>query len=1048
MSRMVGQREPTRDTETATSVALSRDPVSRFARLAAVTFLGLLILVNVVVLAFHLTAPHVEVTLTPDGINSDGGFAFLAPLDVPVRFPYRLSSDDVPGGLSRLVLREDGRPLGPAHVLHQEIRDLGGGRYSHWGAMVHFSASDNSDPRRNGRSYTATDREVVSPRLVSILLGADLIAGAALAGLGAVVGLPLAARNRKRVAQAMADTWRARARPIPVVITLLLVLALANVAVLVFHLTAPAIEVTLAPDGINSDGGFAFLAPFDVPVRFPYRLRSDDAPGGASRPVLREDGRPLGPAHALHEDIRDLGRGRYSHWGATLHFSASDNSDPRRNGHQYTATDREIVSPQLVSTVLGADMIAGVALFGLAVAVGLRLGARNRTRVMATGSIALCVGVLGFALISPGLRHLLVLIAASASMLYGASRLLARSPWALVVAEPHPLSRPRCVGLRLQVAVVSVAAVFLYAGPVQIYPAPGWADPSIYHGYFVHYAFNLFLTGPTYFSERFAFVLPGMLLFRILPVDAAYYAMALLPTVVVALSLLSIGTGFAGRKVTVAILILTAANVLVIAPVGQGYISGIVLAALLAGYALLLRSAGQDRFGLATFGAGACFAVAVFTNPIALFYLQGGLIALLIVYPHFRRSWLARSGWGLAGSLVTLLAFALASKALTGSFDFLTPELKMSADAGDTPFKMPLARWLPHAIRLAYILILAACGILALLRCSPARAVQRRPAFLALCWAITSLLSAGGVLVAADVVLGNAFLMTWFYSCYFVIYTTVIAAAVLDLARPAHLSLRAKTALQLGCLLGGALAVAGALATQGVDPPRLHPIALAIFGGALTLACLWVSFGEGGRSRRLGVLPALVATLVPVVILDLNPDTRHVFVYDDPSFRDSTLLAAEADRYIFTNLHGRLPLFWYSPGAYTRATTRLRDWEFPYGGVYPLWFRGPRAYNLLDQIWCYYYTAPLQDHEDAEDIDRSTPDWVPVLTRPVPKAIVVLSRDPLDGWRAADRAAELFGADLVPEDHTLITRGTLAVHVWILAIRDPGHIKPRPFEPS
>jgi hypothetical protein len=51
-----------------------------------------------------------------------------------------------------------------------------------------------------------------------------------------------------------------------------------------------------------------------------------------------EDGRPLGPAHALHALIRSEGRGRFSHWGPqqVLLFSTSDNSDPNRNGRVYT----------------------------------------------------------------------------------------------------------------------------------------------------------------------------------------------------------------------------------------------------------------------------------------------------------------------------------------------------------------------------------------------------------------------------------------------------------------------------------------------------------------------------------------------------------------------------------------------------------------------------------------------------------------------------------------------------------------------------------------
>jgi hypothetical protein len=66
------------------------------------------------------------------------------------------SGDDLdrPSG-SRLVLLEDDRPLGPAHALHETIRQHGGGRYSHWGDRVYLSTRDGSDPNRNGRRYVA-----------------------------------------------------------------------------------------------------------------------------------------------------------------------------------------------------------------------------------------------------------------------------------------------------------------------------------------------------------------------------------------------------------------------------------------------------------------------------------------------------------------------------------------------------------------------------------------------------------------------------------------------------------------------------------------------------------------------------------------------------------------------------------------------------------------------------------------------------------------------------------------------------------------------------
>jgi hypothetical protein len=52
--------------------------------------------------------------------------------------------------------------------------------------------------------------------------------------------------------------------------------------------------------------------------------------------VLCEGNSVLGPAHAAHADIAKEGGGRYSHWGNTLLFSTSDNSDPNTNAQSYT----------------------------------------------------------------------------------------------------------------------------------------------------------------------------------------------------------------------------------------------------------------------------------------------------------------------------------------------------------------------------------------------------------------------------------------------------------------------------------------------------------------------------------------------------------------------------------------------------------------------------------------------------------------------------------------------------------------------------------------
>jgi hypothetical protein len=55
---------------------------------------------------------------------------------------------------SSAAMFEDGRPLGLRNAPHAEIREVGRGRYSFWYDHVYFAASDNSDPRTNGRRYT------------------------------------------------------------------------------------------------------------------------------------------------------------------------------------------------------------------------------------------------------------------------------------------------------------------------------------------------------------------------------------------------------------------------------------------------------------------------------------------------------------------------------------------------------------------------------------------------------------------------------------------------------------------------------------------------------------------------------------------------------------------------------------------------------------------------------------------------------------------------------------------------------------------------------
>ncbi len=122
----------------------------------------------------------------------------------------------------------------------------------------------------------------------------------------------------------------------------------ASKTVLIWELPASAM---VAGDG--------WLWTVSLPRSFP--VGDDSATPSRSRLELFEDGMPLGPGHAPHEEVGRLGEGRYSHWHQSLHFSTSDGSDPRNSGRRYVALAR--LQPEREWTVrnwLGRGMRHGL----------------------------------------------------------------------------------------------------------------------------------------------------------------------------------------------------------------------------------------------------------------------------------------------------------------------------------------------------------------------------------------------------------------------------------------------------------------------------------------------------------------------------------------------------------------------------------------------------------------------------------------------------------------------------------------------------------------
>ncbi|HUS80719.1 MAG TPA: hypothetical protein VM283_05580, partial [Armatimonadota bacterium] len=216
-----------------------------------------------------------------DKINPEQGFCYILSMDLGEN-GYR----EIQGN-SHLLVFEDGKQLGPVDNVHDNIRQIGGGRYSHWGrTSLYFSTSDNTDPRTNGRKY-----EIASDNF-------DTVPGA-----GAPPAAPAAATGW----EPLTDEQRAALKFYP-----------------------------LPADSMTPELGFCYTAHMD------FGEPGDRESSGKSQLRLFENGRELGPGHALHADIREQGAGRFSHWTADgLYFSASDNTDPRTNGRTYTVASTD-----------------------------------------------------------------------------------------------------------------------------------------------------------------------------------------------------------------------------------------------------------------------------------------------------------------------------------------------------------------------------------------------------------------------------------------------------------------------------------------------------------------------------------------------------------------------------------------------------------------------------------------------------------------------------------------------------------------------------------
>lgn len=318
------------------------------------------------VMATTSSTTVVSGTLNVSNAVSDGGYAYYIGQDLQTPSD---NNDNLT--VSTIRIFEDGKEIGPAHSIHNDIRNSGSGRFSHWNTGIYISASDNSNPKTNGRKYTYTNSTTATTTettAASVTLDVSKVTSdggfcylisidPSLTGdsneqltvsnvkifengveIGPAHSVHADIRNYGKgrfshwgstLRFSASDNTNPGTNGRVYTYTTGSIAPSTTPSTTTTTTTGVALNLSLA----TSDGGNAYVIGVDASLIGD----SNNQPTISTMKVF-EDGKEIGPAHAKHADIRRLGNGRFSHWGSTLRFSSSDNSNPKTNGRKYTYT--------------------------------------------------------------------------------------------------------------------------------------------------------------------------------------------------------------------------------------------------------------------------------------------------------------------------------------------------------------------------------------------------------------------------------------------------------------------------------------------------------------------------------------------------------------------------------------------------------------------------------------------------------------------------------------------------------------------------------------
>jgi len=489
----------------------------------------------------------------------------------------------------------------------------------------------------------------------------------------------------------------------------------------------------------------------------------------------------------------------------------------------------------------------------------------------------------------------------------------------------------RLVGAGALCGVLALAALAYWWTHAPLYNPTGTIDPWLYTALFVNFdqVYSHFAT--TYYASRLPWILPGRIVYGVLPVDTAYWVLHGLSFCSGVAALFVLLRRYLGVPAAV-----VGAATLAITPMYWNaqywdYIDGVTLTYLLGGLCFGLPLLSGPGRVVCMAAAGVFFAAALTTNlfvavvavmyPIAYVFLQPRMA------PHQRVVAALKDLSGLlVGAAGLLVALGLYARSNGGPFYFFEPQVNVIR-TGTGAFKQPGYDWLrgePRLLVPVFLLVVAAPLVVLGRRLPPFRFAAASVAGLAY---LTTVIYAWEFLAG-----GNVLELTYYFSYFAIPITLTVAssaALVVALARSHALSeaVAALIAPTAAVVSLGLIFHSDRSEWTGRSGMR---IAVVLMGVAVVLtygavAARRTRFGFGGAVVALGAV-ALASHFA------INASTG-TFVFSHSAPDNRSLYRAALDELAFvkhSTPDNLLPSFWYAAAGHPELVSAQSMYYFGY----------------------------------------------------------------------------------------------------------------------